>query len=215
MAGLEPSDAPVLSPPQDQPKNEDRPAVDEIRKQTEQEQITVEEAQNLGFRTFFACKEYANKRFLVTPGKVATFPLQPGMPPGITPVGRRDGDIWAQFVNGVLVTDDADVIAFCLAHPQVCRDANDVRTPGWAALKELQVKLNNREVALPKDMDVDSMMYPEGVDQVVGDALATAGAPGPDGGVDATSQVADAITSGQKEIEIQAERAADSTRLAK
>ena len=201
---LEPSNAPVLPNGAAQPSNPDAPVAKEIRAQTQEQDITVEEAETLGFRTFFAQRAHANTDFIVVRGEDVHFPVQAGMPPGIQPVGRRDGDVHAQFVNSVLVTDDPRVIKWCEDHPKVCRDANDKRTPGWAALKEMQVNLANREAQLPEDFDVDETMFPEALEGV-GEQLAAAVAP--EGGHDANAEVQGAIVSGQKETEIQKARA--------
>ncbi len=203
------SGAPTLNPQPDAQAKAVEPEaiVEEAAKAIEGVTVSEEEADK--FVTFYAARQYRNARFLAKHGKVITFPVQPGMPPGVTPVGRREGDVWVQFNNSVLVSDDPIIIEWCRAHKQVCRDANDPRTAGWAALKEMQVNLANREIMLPGDVNVDDMLFPEGLEGAVAATPLTEA----QGGSQATEAVAQALTAGQKAAQIAAEREADPSRL--
>ena len=112
-----------------------------------------------GFVSFVAAKKFANQRILVTAGKVESFP-NVNSPTGKSD-RRRDGDVWADFHEGVLVTDNPAVIAFLDESPEKYRRANDPRAASWAQLKEGQTKLAYRDPSIPVDFNVDDVVYPE------------------------------------------------------
>jgi len=109
-----------------------------------------------GYRTFIAPIE-KNTRFLAKAGEVVWFRDQ------TAPLGRRDisreGDVTVQFTNGILTTKDPDIIEWCEANPDICRDAADPRTKVWADLKERQIATASREPLLERSLDVDELVY--------------------------------------------------------
>ena len=172
-----------------------------------QEEQTIEAPQASESRTFVSAEEYNNTRFLAREGKVVKAPIVAGSTSGIVPLITRTDDLFAEFTAGVLVTKVPEVIAWCKAHPQVCRDATDPRTPGWATLKAMQAPKANREAALGKEIDVDAMAFPElsGVDGAV--------AAVPSGGDVGTQAVAAALNTKEKLEQVESERAEDTERL--
>lgn len=156
------------------------------------------------YRTFVAAEEHHNTRFLAQAGTPVKAPVLAGSTSGIIPLITREGDIFAEFTSGVLVTKVPEVITWCEAHPQVCRDATDPRTPSWATLKAMQVSKANREAALGREIDVDAMAFPElpGIDGAV-----------PSGGDVGTQAVASALNTQEKLEKVESERAADTERL--
>lgn len=161
-----------------------------------------------GYTTYVSARTHANSRFLVTPGKLVTGPLHPGVPLGMTPASHREGDVWAQFSNGVLVTDDPTVISWCEAHPKVCRDARNPLTQAWAAIKEMQARVNNRDAVLDGSLDADAMFFPDNPE--VQAAILAAGAVKSDRGA---ALVKSALVAEDKQRVADQERAADSSRL--
>ena len=109
-----------------------------------------------GLVAFVAAEEYANNKWLIEAGKVIKAPVQAGGTIGIVPAVTREGDVWARFVNGILVTDDPKVIAWCNARPTICRPETDPSTKAWATLKSMQTRRANRERILdPSEMNAD------------------------------------------------------------
>lgn len=129
-----------------------------------QENLPPSDVQEQGYRTFVAAKQYENSKILAIPGTPIKMPPHPGMSPGITPYSQRDGDKFVKFSGGVLVTNDYEIIAWCEAHPQVCRDASDPRTQGWVTLKDMQTETASRDAVLPQSVDVDEMAFPKGLE---------------------------------------------------
>ncbi len=105
-----------------------------------------------GTRSFVA-PAHPNGKFLVRQGKL----IQAPSPEGPRDI-RREGDVWAKFTSGVLVTDDPDVIAWCEKHPELCRDAFDPETEVWAALIEAQRETATRGASLPPSLDVSKLL---------------------------------------------------------
>lgn len=105
----------------------------------------------------FVSPQQKDTSFLVKPGTLVSF-RDPNSPTGTRDV-RRDGDIWAVFTGGYLVTSDSLVIAWAEAHPDICRDARDPRTAAWAALKERQMPAGNREALIEPSMDIDGIVF--------------------------------------------------------
>ena len=132
-----------------------------------------------GLRVFI-CPQHPNTSFLIKAGVVLSF-KDPN-----SPTGRRDtareGDIFADFHNGVLATDDPEVIAWCEAHgpyedahvvyhrekgtnPRQCQarvglccDASNEMAEAWAEFKSAQIPLANREATMPPGIDVDKIL---------------------------------------------------------
>ena len=115
--------------------------------------------------SYVAAGEYANRDFLVVAGKPVAIPITAGSTPGVIPLIKREGDVWAKFSSGVLVTDDPRVIKWCDEHPTICRRSDDPMTKGWSTLKELQTRRANREQLLdPTSMDADESFPPNMMD---------------------------------------------------
>ena len=173
-----------------------------------QETLPPSDVQEQGYITFVSCKEFENSKFLAVVGKPEKMPPHPGMSPGITPYSQRVGDKLVKFSGGVLVTNDEEVINWCKAHPQVCRDANDPRTQGWATMKAMQTDTASQDAPLPRSVDVDAMAFPEGIEIAPTQTL--------EQGVDNSSGklLVDAARTSQKTIEEKdKERAADPSHL--
>ena len=116
-----------------------------------------------GLVAYVAAEEYANSRYLVADGDPVKAPIAAGGTVGIIPLIRRDGDVWAKFVNKVLVTDDPAVIKWCDAHTKICRRTDDPMTKSWATMKSLQARRANRERLLDtSEMDADEA-FPSGL----------------------------------------------------
>jgi hypothetical protein len=116
-----------------------------------------------GLVAYVSAEEYANSRHLITPGTPIKAPIAAGGTVGIIPLIRRDGDIWARFVNSILVTDEPDVIAWCDAHTKICRRSSDPMTKSWATVKGLQARKANRDRILDSsEMDADEA-FPPGI----------------------------------------------------
>lgn len=116
-----------------------------------------------GLVSYVAAPEYAQKSFLIKAGEPQAAPIQMGTNPGIKPLLRREGDKWARFVGGTLVTDDPDIIAWCDAHPTQCRRSDDPVTRGWHTLKEMQTRRANRDQAMDaSQMDAEAS-FPAGM----------------------------------------------------
>ena len=110
---------------------------------------------------YVAAEEYANSRWLIKPGKPVAAPIGSGTTPGMIPLVKREGDVFAKFVNGVLVTKDPDILKWCSEHTTVCRRSDDPMTKGWATLKSLQAKRANRESLIDtSEMDADEAFPP-------------------------------------------------------
>lgn len=109
-----------------------------------------------------------NTRILVRKGDVVRRPDQ-NSPSGFRDVSREDpehpekSDLWANFVQGVLVTDNPEIIAWCEAHPETCRDANLESTEFWYSVKRAQLTLANQDPSLPAGIDVDAALRGEGI----------------------------------------------------
>jgi len=102
-----------------------------------------------------------NRRFLVAAGAVLAFPDKD------SPVGRkmveREGDVWIQFRDGLVVLDREDpnfqvLNTWCESRPDICRNAMDPMTEAWAAMKEGQLDLRHRDAVIAKSLDVDAVL---------------------------------------------------------
>jgi len=210
MATEDQTPAPALTPLTVEQEQE-RAQADSLRKEASAQLAEGKpiEAPNADeYRTFVAAEEYHNTRFLAHPGEAVKAPIVAGNTSGVVPLITRIGDLFAEFNSGVLVTKVTEVIAWCEAHPQVCRDATDPRTPGWATLKAMQVSKANREAALGREIDVDAMAFPE----IPGVAAAVAAVPS--GGDVGNEAVASALNTQEKLAKVEAERATDTERIA-
>ncbi len=131
-----------------------------------------------GLVAYVAAEEHANSRWLVVPGKAIAAPITAGGTPGMIPLVRREGDVWAKFINGVMVTDNADVIEWCKNHTKICRRSDDPMTKSWATLKSLQARRANRERLLDSsEMDADEA-FPAGMIGSLQEQAAKSGSPG-------------------------------------
>ncbi len=167
-----------------------------------QSKDTIAAPEAEAYKTFVSSEEFHNTRFLAKAGVAVKAPILAGSTSGIVPLVTRDGDLFAEFHSGVLVTKVPEVIVWCEEHPSVCRDATDPRTPGWATLKAMQTSKANREAALGREIDVDAMAFPP----VPGDApVAVAAVPA--GGDVGTQAVATALNTQSKLEEVETERA--------
>lgn len=109
-----------------------------------------------GLVSYVASDEHANSRWLVKPGDAIKTAIPAGVTTGIIPLVKREGDIWAKFVNGVMVTDVPEVIEWCSKNTDKCRRSDDPMTKGWATLKSLQARRANREQLVdPSEMNAD------------------------------------------------------------
>ena len=130
-------------------------------------------------RVFLSPKE-PNTTFLVEAGKMISF-RDPNSPTGQRDA-RRDGDVFARFVSGVLATDDPVVIEWCEGHGPdaaahkeyhrkvgtdartcqagvgLCCDAQDEQAEVWAEFKSAQVPTATREATMPTGIDVDTIL---------------------------------------------------------
>lgn len=115
------------------------------------------------YKVFVAPNDYANHQFLVKGGEVVYAPVTAATPTGTRPAIGREGDKWAVFRNGVCVTDDPEVIAWCESHPEVCKPINDPRVRAWVALRNAKTPTASSDPTLPPDVDVDAL-FAEGGD---------------------------------------------------
>jgi hypothetical protein len=106
--------------------------------------------------------------YMVKPGVLTTVypgtntPVMPGSP-ATSFEQRRIGDIKAVFQGNVLIVDPstpdgAVIYEWALAHPEICRDAENAETEVWAAFKQGQLNLATREPSIPVNIDVDRVM---------------------------------------------------------
>jgi len=126
----------------------------------------------------FICPQQPNSLFLVKAGTVISF-RDPNSPTGKRDASR-EGDIWAEFIEGVLASDDPEVIAWCEAHSVdealhqvyhrergqkscpiktgLCCDAAHPMAEIWADMKSAQIPLANREPTMPPGTEVDKLL---------------------------------------------------------
>jgi hypothetical protein len=134
--------------------------------QLQTEEVTASPIEE-GLVGFVAAAEHATSDWLVEAGKLVKAPIPAGSTSGIVPLVRRDGDVWAKFSNGVLVTKDPKVIKWCDEHSKICRRSSDPVTKGWATLKELEARKANREKLLDaSEMNADETFPPGLVDNL-------------------------------------------------
>lgn len=167
-----------------------------------QSKDTIAAPEAEAYKTFVSAEEFHNTRFLAHPGEAVRAPILAGSTSGIVPLITREGDLFAEFHSGVLVTKVPEVIAWCQKHPSVCRDATDPRTPGWATLKAMQASKANREAALGQEINVDAMAFP---DIPGADPAAVAAVPA--GGDVGQQAVASALNTQEKLERVETERA--------
>ncbi|KKN83855.1 hypothetical protein LCGC14_0295080 [marine sediment metagenome] len=143
-----------VSSEQRQEATKDAPGAKAAHQQFEQEEVVAPTEESLV--AYVAAGEHANSKFLVKAGVVIKAPMTANTPLGMTPLSSREGDVWAKFVNGVMVTDDPLVIKWCSERPAICRRSDDPLTKSWATIKDLQTKKANRELLIdPSAMDAD------------------------------------------------------------
>lgn len=134
------------------------------------------EAPPEGFVAYVASEEFATSRFLVKAGEPKYRPQEGMTSPGLR---LREGDVWAVFTAGILVSDDPLVIAWCEAHPTRCRRSDDPMTKSWATLKGLSADRANRERLLATDeIDADAAFPPNALDSALAAQAAKEGSAG-------------------------------------
>lgn len=105
-----------------------------------------------GYRGFVAPLEQ-NTSILVKAGTIVQI-RDPSSPTGFRDASRQ-GDIFATFVNGVLVTNVPEVIAWCESHDALCRDVNDPQTDVWYEMKLAQIPLSTRDPSMAPSINID------------------------------------------------------------
>ena len=144
----------------------------------EKETIDVEEDD--GLISYVSSAEHANSRWLVKPGEVVKTAIPAGVTTGIIPLVKREGDIWVKFVNGIMVTDNPEVIDWCSKNTDKCRRSDDPMTPSWATLKGLQARKANREQLIdPSEMNADEA-FPADLTEHIAAQAAKSGSSGSD-----------------------------------
>ncbi len=181
----------------------------EVSTQFAKEEIgSFDEAIAQGYRTFVAAKQFENHKFLVVVGTNIVAAPHAGTPIGVQPIVRREGDVWARFTNGVLVTNEDKVISWCEEHPKMCRDAADPRTGPWATLKEMQTQTPSREVTLENSFDVDAAIFPDIPEEQ--EAFARAASAASESG---DKKITEALSATQKQVSVDTQRASDRGRV--
>lgn len=104
-------------------------------------------------RKVFVSPEYVNGKFLVKEGTTRPERLADGRV-----IETRDDDVMARFSGGILATDDPDVIAWCLDHPELCRDIDDPATPVWVTLTTAKLTTSTSEAAMPPELDIEKLL---------------------------------------------------------
>jgi len=112
------------------------------------------------YRAFVAPVDKFTK-FLVKAGKIRSI-RDPNSPTGQRDVAR-DGDIFVEFQDGIAVfsaddTSDMVKIAWCEAHPKICRDIDDPYTEAWAYMKELQQETSTAGKRLPESINLEGIL---------------------------------------------------------
>lgn len=131
----------------------------------------------------FLSPQQPRAKFLVTAGKVVEF-ADPNSPAGKRTLSRDGGggDVFAQFVGGVLATSDPAVIEWCEAHGPdadqhrdyhrklgtdartcaakagLCCDAADEQAEAWVTFKKGQIATANSDATIPPGMNVDQIL---------------------------------------------------------
>lgn len=88
----------------------------------------------------------------------------------------RVGDIWLHAKGGILIFDPEEeggqeILAWCLEHPEICRDALDPQTEVWAHLKTSQTQFKNKAPSMSQGLDVDAMMRGDYTSAMENDSL--------------------------------------------
>lgn len=132
-----------------------------------------------GVYAYVASDEFANSRFLVKAGDPIKSPTSPGEGSGIIKLVKREGDVWAIFTAGILVTEDPLVIQWCEDNPTKCRRSDDPMTKSWATMKGLSTDKANRERLVPTDeIDADAAFPPHALDTALAAQAAKEGSAG-------------------------------------
>ena len=135
-----------------------------------------------------AKKSTSNQRTFISPGnrnlrilaKAGTLvSAAPNSFSGGLPIDlRRDGDVWVEFHECAITTEDPEVIAWCEANdgspildedgkptgeyePDICKDITDPQVRAWVALKNQTIPSEQREATLPQDTDVGKILRGE------------------------------------------------------
>ncbi len=171
-------EAGVVSPEQRQADAPDAQGAAAAAGKLDKDTIAVEADD--GLVSYVAAAQHANSRWLVKAGEVVKTAIPAGVTTGIIPLVKREGDIWAKFINGVMVTDDPVVIDWCASHTTICRRSDDPSTKGWATLKGLQARKANREQLIDaSEMDADEA-FPADLTSHIRNEAAKSGSPGSD-----------------------------------
>jgi len=119
----------------------------------------------------FVSPEYLRGKFLVKPGPEVDEKLADGRT-----IKVRPDDLIARFQDGILATDDEDIIAWAEGHPEICRDVDDPETAVWVALMEAKLERINRSSQLPPELDIDKLLKgdPTQLSDQLGGALMSA-----------------------------------------
>lgn len=169
-------EAGVVSPEARREAREDDADAQGAAQHFQREEVVVPPEE--GLVAYVAAGEYANATYLIKAGEPVKAPLQAGGTIGIVPLVKRESDVWAKFINGVLVTDKPEVIKWCDEHPTICRRSDDPATKAWATLKDLQTHRANRErLHDPSEMDADAS-FPAGLTDNLREQAAKPGSPG-------------------------------------
>jgi len=122
-------------------------------------------------RRVFVSPEYLRGKFLVKPGPEVDEKLADGRT-----IKVRPDDLIARFQDGILATDDEDIIAWAEGHPEICRDVDDPETAVWVALMEAKLERINRSSQLPPELDIDKLLKgdPTQLSDQLGGALMSA-----------------------------------------
>lgn len=127
---------------------------------------------------YFISPHYPNSKWLAVVGTVIYATAPTGSIQVQAPAVRRDGDVWVRFTSGVCATDNEATIEWLVAHsgdPEahvafhrahnsdpracgapigLCREQGQA-TQDWYEMKQAQIPLATRPVALNPDINVD------------------------------------------------------------
>jgi len=101
----------------------------------------------------FVSPEYRRGKFLVKPGPEVDEKLADGRT-----IKVRPDDLIARFSDGILATDDEDIIAWAEGHPEICRDVDDPETAIWVSLVEIKLEKSNQAAQLPPELDINKLL---------------------------------------------------------
>ncbi len=175
------SGAPTLGAPTPEQKKDDRPdAQGNVAAAGLLDKEDIAPVEDDGLVSYVSSAEHANSKWLVKHGTPVKVAIAAGVTTGIIPLVKREGDIWAKFVNGVMVTDVKEVIDWCSENTDKCRRSDDPMTKSWATLKNLQARKANREQLIDaSEMNADEA-FPVGLGEHIAAQSAKSGSVGSD-----------------------------------